>query len=64
MAVAVKMRDKRGRLLCRYCYYASPKGDVWICRAGDNPGLVDPDIAECQYGEPVGRDEEDERKRS
>jgi hypothetical protein len=45
--------DDAGRVLCRYCRFATLSGDHLECRAGDG-GPVVADIAECELGERVG----------
>lgn len=44
--------DDQGHVLCRYCRFADlTDAGRFECRIGDNPGPVNPDVAECFDGE-------------
>lgn len=53
-----------GFVVCRYCRFADGSyGISVVCTVGDNQGPVEPDEAECEYGEPCNMNEEFERSR-
>ncbi len=67
MPALCELMDGRGFVRCRYCMFARPPGKdssaPWTCGVGDNPGtLLDPDIAECDFGELVCDDDHRERQ--
>jgi hypothetical protein len=59
--------DKDGYVLCRFCRFSALKSTPGAfspveCTMGDNPGPVDPDVAECEEGRMAHESEHWDRK--